>query len=217
MFIRASLIVVLLLSFSGLQAEITDKELSGLKLVSDSNKTQVYVKPGIDMNKYNVLALGSLNVSLDEKWLRRFNRERKSLSERLDSSDIKELTDRYAKSCEQTLKKTLAEESKFKMKKGAYTHVLRVNSAIIDLKISAPDIQTATRKSMNVSRAGQATLETRMYDGETGKLVAVIIDKKKTREYSRPFATSRSRNMFEFTEVYRDWAKTWLDSLELKG
>lgn len=216
MFIRTLLITISLLSITTIQAEISDKDLSGLLQIEDSKKVKVYVKPGHDLSQYKSFAVGDITATMDQEWLKRFNRDQKSLADRLNEKDQQEVTARYAKGFKTTLERTLKKDGRFTLSDGG-SGVLKVETAIVDLQVYAPDKLTAQSKIQFVRQAGRATLETRMYDANTGELIVAIIDKRKTRDHVDIFQTNRVRNQFEFANVYRYWTKTWLKSLEQRG
>lgn len=213
-----SLLGTLLLGLSGLvfspaYAEISDADLGGLKLVNDDKNLKIYVRSGTDLSQYSGFNLKSVDVAFDVDWLEDYNRERKSLSNRLDDKDLTKISERFKKAFQKTLNNTLESEGKAKLVDSAGANALSVESTIAKLQLNAPDKQTAARKTYLVRQAGEAELHTKMYDA-SGTLVVAIIDSKETREHFDLFETNRVRNQYEFSSVYRKWAKNWLKGIQ---
>ena len=68
-----------------------------------------------------------------------------------------------------------------------------------------------------IRQAGEAELHTKMMDPDTGEIIVAIIDKRETRDRVQMFQTNRVRNQYEFARVYRNWAESWLASLNQKS
>ena len=205
-------VLLLSLMFSTTYAEISDSDLAGLKLVEDGKHLKIYARSDTDLSQYSDFMLKSVTVTFDPDWLEDYNRERKSMNDRLNERDIAEITERFKSSFQKTLKSTLESEDAAKLTETASASTLTVESDIVDLRVNAPDKLTATRKTLFVRQAGKAELHTKMFDA-SGQLVVAIIDAEETREHFDLFETNRVRNQYEFTSVYRTWAKNWLKAL----
>ncbi|NNJ71762.1 MAG: DUF3313 family protein, partial [Enterobacterales bacterium] len=200
--------------FGSLQAEVADEDLSGLKLAKESKYLKIYVRSGVDLSKYKTLHMSKLDVSLDEKWLRDYNRERKSLMYRLNKNDIAKLTKRYAKKFEETISRALAQREGMSLVYDIASADLKVEASIVNFILNAPDKITASNTTYLVRQVGEAELHTKMYDAKTGELVVAIIDEKETHEYGELYQTNRVRNLSEFVRIYKAWAKNWFIGLE---
>jgi hypothetical protein len=207
----------LLFAFTSVQAEISEQDLGQLKLTSQTDHVKMYVKPGADLSKYNQFMLNSTSVSMDEKWLKDYNNDRRSLTLRLKDRDVKDIGKRYEKTFKRILASTLEKEGKAQLSDEAGSNTLKVDAAIVNLKLNAPDTKSGGRTSLFIRQAGEAVLQTKMYDAVTGELIMVIIDEKETRDQVDLFETNRARNQSEFIPVYRAWAKNWLKGLEQKS
>ena len=198
-------------------ADVSEADLSGMTLAKDEKNLKIYVKPGADVSGYADFMLQSVDVSFDEKWLKRFNRDQGSLADRLKEKEVKEITERYGDKFKSTLAKTLESEGKATLTETASDNTLKVETSIVNLRINAPDPMSGTNKTTMVRQVGEAELHTKMYDAKTGELVMVIIDTKETRDHFDLIETNRVRNLYEFNPVYRAWAKNWLVGLSQKS
>ena len=198
-------------------ADVSDTDLSGMTLAKDEKNLKIYVKPGTDVSGYADFMLKSVDVSFDEKWLKRFNRDQGSLSDRLNEKEVAEITGRVGDKFKSTLAKTLESEGKAKLTDTASDNTLKVETSIVNLRMYAPNPMSGTNKVTMVRQVGEAELHTRMYDAKTGELVMVIIDMKETRDHFDLIEANRVRNQFEFNPVYRAWAKNWLVGLSQKS
>ena len=98
--------------------------------------------------------------------------------------------------------------------------VLLIRPAIINLEISAPDVQRAGRSYTFVDSAGAATLYIELYDSISGEILARAIDGKADRSHGRMEWSTRSSNRTAAKRILRKWAG-WLrermDEIHARG
>ena len=80
--------------------------------------------------------------------------------------------------------------------------------AIMNLDITAPDIQGASQTRGVVASAGQMTLFMELYDSSTGDIIARVIDPKAADRGGFAMMASSVTNKAEATRIMRVWADT---------
>jgi len=112
-----------------------------------------------------------IGVRFHKSWKPTVPGNRRSLS----SSELQNIRDNVAES----VRDAFVEE----LKKGGYSivaepgpDVLRVQTAILNLYITAPDVATAGRTRVYTVSAGEMTLLAELADSETGEIIVRILD-----------------------------------------
>ena len=100
----------------------------------------------------------------------------------------------------------LAEEARY--------DVLIVKPAIVDLDVTAPDVQGSGRSLSFSESAGEMTLNLELFDSVTGDKIARAADRK--RDYRRGYAEWRTTvsNRSDARRMMTSWAKALRSSLD---
>jgi hypothetical protein len=93
--------------------------------------------------------------------------------------------------------------------------VLDLNMSIIELKIAAPDIQTAGRVNTYAVSAGEMTLVVDLRDSVTGDTVMRIFDRGEAHETLRTQRITSVENEAEARHLANGWAKAMRRELDL--
>ena len=83
--------------------------------------------------------------------------------------------------------------------------VLRVSTAVINLFVTAPDLQSPGRGRTYTVNAGEATLVLETRDSMTNALLARAFDRRQTRGVPGP--SNRASNTAEFRTMATRWAQ----------
>jgi hypothetical protein len=86
--------------------------------------------------------------------------------------------------------------------------VLIVRPAIMNLDITAPDIQSSSMTRGVVASAGQMTLFMELYDSSTGDIIARVIDPQAADRGGFAMMASSVTNTAEAKRIIRKWAET---------
>ena len=129
----------------------------GLVQVKGKRLDLVYLQPGADFRGYTKVILAPTELAFQKNWQRDYNSATRSLSGRISDRDI-----------QGALTKGVAEANDIFAEawtKAGYTivgdpgpDVLRVNTGIVNINVSAPDQRTAGRSYTFAGEAGSATL-----------------------------------------------------------
>ncbi len=147
------------------------------------------------------------------------NRGGRSLSRRLDASDITAIKDSLAAMLGDTFRQELTA--------GGYSIVtepgpdtLLVIPAIVDLYITAPDTMSPGRSRTYTANSGRMTLVLELRDSVTGETLARVVDGQSGRNIGMMTITNRVTNTADAQRAMRIWAqalRSGLDGLHKPG
>ncbi|HEU4958463.1 MAG TPA: DUF3313 family protein [Sphingomicrobium sp.] len=188
----------------------------GLVQVKAKRLDLVYLQPGADFRGYTKVILAPTELAFEKNWQRDQNRTSRALSSRISDSDIQNALKQGVAAADDIFADAWT--------KGGYTivtepgpDVLRVNTGIVNIRVSAPDQQTAGRAYNFAGEAGSATLFVEARDSMTGALLGRAIDQKIAGDNSTAWRTSSS-NRADFRAMAERWASTSVRGIdELKS
>lgn len=177
----------------------------GLQLVQQNKLGAVYVKPGATLQAYDKIMLVDAYVAFAKNWKRDYNSEAIGLGNRISDEDMDKIKTEVASE----FKKVFTEE----LQKGGYQvvtqtgqDVMIVRPAIINLTITAPDLNTAGMERNFVSSAGTLTLYAELYDSVTSDKFAEVIDAEEAGNHGFAQAANRVTNKAALDQTLRYWA-----------
>jgi hypothetical protein len=161
----------------------------GLVQVKAKRLNLVYLQPGADFRAYTKVMLAPTELAFEKNWQRDYNRGTRSLSSRISDSDVQDALTKagYA---------VVAEPG---------PDVLRVNTGIVHIRVSAPDQPTAGRSYNFAGEAGSGTLFVEARDSMTGALLGRAIDQRIAGDNSAAWRTGSS-NRGDFRAMVERWA-----------
>ena len=188
----------------------------GLVQVKAKRLDLVYLQPGADFRGYTKVLLAPTELAFEKNWQRDQNRTSRALSSRISDSDIQNALKQGVAAADDIFADAWT--------KGGYTivtepgpDVLRVNTGIVNIRVSAPDQQTAGRAYNFAGEAGSATLFVEARDSMTGALLGRAIDQKIAGDNSTAWRTSSS-NRADFRAMAERWASASVRGIdELKS
>ena len=177
-----ALVATSVASFAKEKSEVPQSTVEGLVLVPDTKDIAfVWAEPGADLSQYERIHLVRPEVAFRKNWQRQQQRGSANRLNRVSSSDMERIKNHVA----DLFMDVFTEE----LTTGGYTlteeraeDVLLVTPAIIDLDVTAPDIQTSSRQNSYATSAGSMTLYMKLFDSETGDLLAKALDPTSDRD-----------------------------------
>ena len=215
-------LVCLTLGVSGIGApvashaqDVPETSHDGLVLVEGSRAQLVYTLPDADFSGYDSFYILEPGVAFRKNWRRDFNRN--SSQRQVTEADM----ERIKLGMQELFLEVFTEE----LEDGGYSvvddfgaNVLILRPAIIDLDVTAPDIQSAGRSQSFATNAGSARLYVEFFDSVTGQILARAIDSQRARENPTFTWASSVSNRAEARRILRRWAGMLVDSLdEVRG
>ena len=206
----AALAAFLLLPATAVGSEPPDMTVDGLQRVEDSRLGLVYVRPGAELGTYRRIMLGDVTVAFRKNWLRDQNRG----TTRVRASDVERIKTELAELFHEVFVEELAADDGWELVDEAADDVLRLEPAIVNLDITAPDVPTAGRSYQFAESAGEMTLELEVFDSVSGELLARAVDRRRDRETGSFEWRSRVSNRADAKRILSVWARLLREGLD---
>jgi Protein of unknown function (DUF3313) len=181
----------------------------GLHLRKSTKSTLVYVKPGATLGQYAKVAILECPVEFDKNWQRDYN---SSATTRVTDADM----DRIKKALSDEFKKVFTKE----LSKGGYQvvdsaapDVLVLRPAIVNLRVTAPDLMTPGISRTVVRSAGSMTLYLELWDSVSNTILARAMDAQGDQGMGGQISSSVS-NGAAADMILRRWADILRDRLD---
>ena len=182
----------------------------GMELVKDSDLATVYADPGADLSIYNSIWLQDATVAFKKNWQRDQNR---GYHFKVKTKDMERIQADVATLFREVFTKELVDGG-YELVEEAGADVLILVPAIVDLDVTAPDIQNASRTHSYSESAGEMTLNLELFDSITGDKIVKATDRK--RDYRRGYAQWRTNvsNRSDARRMMSSWAKALRSALD---
>ena len=177
----------------------------GLVEVKPKRLDAAFLLPGADFRPYTKLMIDPVEVAFQKDWVKNYNRDAATLSQRLTQEDV----DRTSKAARDAFTEVFSEayqKAGLDVVTAPGPDVLRVRPGVVDLYITAPDNLSSGRSRTYTMESGQATLFVELRDSTTGALLGRALDKRATRNTGRVQISNSVTNLADFKALFRQWA-----------
>ncbi|MCZ6829140.1 MAG: DUF3313 family protein [Gammaproteobacteria bacterium] len=174
----------------------------GLHLDPDSDVALLYVKPDADFSVYSRFKMLEPYVAFKKNW----ERDTKVAGRRIPKKDIERIKVEAAALLKETFQKELDERGGYRFVDESDEDVMILRPALIDLEITAPDINVPGRVTQYVASAGAATLFLETYDSISGEILARVIDRRRMQNYGYARWANSVTNRADAQRMFRKWA-----------
>ena len=140
-------------------------------------------------------------------------RSNRSYAFKVKASDMERMKSGLAELFHDVFSEELAEGG-YELTEETADDVLLIRPAIINLDVTAPDVQSATRSYQYAESAGEMTLYVELYDAVTGALLAKAMDRKRDRDRGYFQWQSRVTNTSAAKRILKSWAETLREALD---
>ena len=192
----------------------------GLHLTKSTKTTVIYVKPGVDWSPYKKLALLDCLVEFDKDWKRDYNSDRVSTSNRVSDGDMERIKKDVAAEFKKVFTKELQAKGGYPIVDSAGPDVLVLRPAILNLRVTAPDLMSPGIGGTVVSSAGSATLYIELWDSASNTILARAMDAQADPGFAgRGQAANRVTNTMAADRILQGWAirlRKYLQAAEAK-
>jgi len=193
--------------FAAKKSEPPQTTTEGLNLVTHTKSRTVYMADGADLNQYTKVAILDAYVAFAKNWQRGYNQDAMGLEGRVNDHDMERIKKRLAAEFKAVFTKTMV-DTNHEVVDHTGSEVLVLRPAIINLKVTAPDLRTANMSRTFAADAGQMTLYLELYDSVTSTIIARIVDAEEAGNTGGTFQISSSvSNKAAADRVLRSWAK----------
>lgn len=213
--LRAVLLVLLALG-SGPVLAAAPPTVDGLVEVRSRRVDAAFLLPDADFRQYTKIMIEPAEVAFRANWLRSVNRSRGS-SRRVNEQDAQRIAEAARTGFGDIFERAFRDAG-YEIATAPGADVLRLQPAINDLFINAPDVPSAGRSRTYTVEAGEATMVLAVRDSLTGAVLGVAIDRRQTRSWGGQLTWSNSvSNRSDFAALFRAWARIAVEGLaELK-
>jgi hypothetical protein len=193
---------------SALRAQDSPPTVSdGLRLRSNTGSSIVYVKPGATFGKYDKVAILDCFVQFDKNWQNNYNSNQVDPSTFVAANDMNRIKKELAAEFKRVFTKEL-QAGGYQVVTTGGSDVLILRPAIINLRVTAPDLMTPGINGTVVSSAGSATLYIELYDSVTNTLLARAMNSQADQQ-----AWAQAANSVTNTMAADFILKSWADNL----
>jgi hypothetical protein len=209
MFLGSAAIATAVLSPLAARAAELPKSWDGLVLVKSKKLEAVYLAPGADFAPYDKILLGPTEVAFAKNWVQDYNLDA-DFNHQLSDSDAQRIMAAVRTGFQSIFRKAF-DKAGYTVVDAPARDVLRVNSAVVNLALTAPDTE-ADFSATFASTAGQATMILEARDSLTGALLDRALD----AEVAGSFWERRNvvTNTADFDQVGDEWASASVRGLE---
>jgi hypothetical protein len=192
----------------------------GLHLVKSTKSTVVYIKPGADWSPYKKVALLDCLVEFDKDWERDYNRDQIGTQNRVTDGDMERIKKDVAAEFRKVFTKELQANGGYPLVDSAGPDVLVLRPAILNLRVTAPDLMSPGIGGTVVSSAGSATLYIELWDSASNTILARAMDAQADPGFGgRGQAANRVTNTMAADRILQGWAtklRKYLEAAEAK-
>jgi hypothetical protein len=198
---------------SALQAQGSPPSVvDGLHLQTNTGSSLVYVKPGATFGKYDKVAILDCFVEFDKNWQNNYNSNRVDPSNFVSTDDMNRIKKELAEDFKKIFTKEL-QAGGYQVVTTAAPDVLVLRPAIINLRVTAPDLMTPGINATVVSSAGSATLYLELWDSMTNTLLARAMNSQADQQFGGQVADSVT-NAQAADFILKGWADNLRKHLE---
>jgi Protein of unknown function (DUF3313) len=185
------------------------KSWDGLVLVKSKKLEAVYLLPGADFAPYDKVLLGPTEVAFAKDWVQNYNMQA-DFNHRLAPSDAQRIMTAVRTGFQSIFSKAFIKAGYHVVDVPA-KDVLRLNSAVFNLALTAPDTE-ADFSSTYGGSAGQATMILEARDSLTGALLGRALDAEVAGNFWQQL--NQMTNTSDFTQVGDQWASASVKGFE---
>ena len=209
--------IVALLAFFGLASLASGQAPDlpdGLVKVTPRRMDLAWLRPGADFRPYTKVIIDPTQVAFRPNWMKDYN-----LNAPVGNWVSQEQADKImaaAKTNFDEIFRDAFRKAGYEVVTAPGPDVLRVNSGILDLDVTAPLGQNTVGVTWIIT-AGQAVLIVEVRDGATNALLGRVADRRETQDLGRQLASSTT-TLYDFRLLFNLWAGICTKALaELKS
>jgi hypothetical protein len=148
----------------------------GLQLRKTLEYGAVYVKPGATFSQYRNVGLLECYVAFAKDWAQNYNANEMDLSTQVTSGDETRIKNELSVQFNKVFVEELRKNGDFQVVTEQAAGVLMLRPSLLNVIVTAPDVNNSSPSVDMVASAGQMTLYLELWDGGTSTLLARVID-----------------------------------------
>lgn len=180
----------------------------GLTLRKSSDHGAVYVKDGVDLGQYKSVGFLECYVQFAKDWATDFNEAEPDLNLQITPDVEKRIQSFLSSEFNKIFVEELSKNGDFQIVTQQGPGVLMLRPALLNVEVTAPDMNTAQPSLEMVASAGSMTLYLELWDGGSSTLIARIIDAEADQGMGGMAEQANSvTNKAAADTILRNWAQ----------
>lgn len=193
--------------------ELPDVTVDGLKRIETKKIDAMYVAEGATLEPYKRVYLVGCAVAFRKDWMRDYNKDTRDLSSRVSDKDMQRIQDALSKEFRTVFTREL-ERGGYEIATELAGDVLILRPALVNLDVTAPDLNAPGMSYTIVRSAGSMSLYMEMYDGGTNAKIAAVMDSRADPDGGMAQRASRATNKAAADRILRHWADRLVKALD---
>lgn len=186
--------------------DIPETSHDGLKLITQTKSRVVYAQPGASLDQYTKIALIDCYVAFEKNWERDYNRDVSSIDRRVHADDMERIKAALADEFKAVFIEELETDGGYEIVDHTGDEVLIIRPALVNLQVTAPDVNSAGATRSYVTSAGSMTLVMELFDSVSGDIIARVMDAQASDRRGIGMQANRITNKAEADRILRKWA-----------
>jgi hypothetical protein len=182
----------------------------GLQQIKVKGIDLAYAMPGATLAGYDKVMIDPIAVQFHKDW----NPTRTGTSFKLSAEERENIRSGIAKIVYDEFVRVLQQKSTYQVVTATGPDVLRVQAAVVNVIVTAPDTMTPGRTRVYTVSAGEGTLVANLSDSETGAVIARVVDQRQARSTGMMTLTNSVVNAAEARNIAASWARILRDELD---
>lgn len=186
----------------------------GLRLQKDTGSRVIYVRPGAKFGKYDKVAILDCLVEFDKNWQSNYNSQQVDPSAFVSTDDMNRIKKELAQEFKKVFTRQLQANGGYQVVDTAGPDVLVLRPAIINLRVTQPDLMTPGVGMTVIRSAGSMTLYLELWDSMTNTILARAMDAQADQGLGGAQVASSVSNTMAADFILRQWADALRKNLE---
>jgi hypothetical protein len=186
----------------------------GLRLQKNTGTRLVYVRPGATFGKYRKVAILDCLVEFDKDWQSNYNSQQVNPSAFVGTDDMNRIKKELAAEFKKVFTRELQSNGGYQVVDSAAPDVLVLRPAIINLRVTQPDLMVPGVGMTVIRSAGSMTLYLELWDSMTNTLLARAMDAQADQGMGGGQVASSVTNAMAADFILRQWADALRKNLE---
>jgi hypothetical protein len=188
------------------------QEWDGLERRTNNKKLDnLYVRPNVTFPAYKRVSIDPVDVQFDKNWDP--NSGTRGVSNRLSKDDIEKIRTGLSELFREEFSKRLTAAG-YPVVEESGEDVLRVEAALINLYVNAPEVQSSSVTRSYTMDAGRVTLVMQLSDSITHQSLARVVDTQQGMDTGRLTWTTSVSNSAEARRIVGLWATQLIKGLD---
>lgn len=193
-------------------AQDSSTEWDGLVRVNSTNFDAVYLAPGADFSGYTKVMIDPTEAAFHRDWIRDYNRDVRGVDGRISDSDAARALELVQSGFEDEFRDAYTRAG-YQVVTSPGPDVMRLRTAVLNIRVTAPDQMRAARTRTYAEDAGEATIVIEARDSLSNALLGRGVDRQVAGDRSTITWRSSSRNRADFRDVFERWAEASAEAL----